>query len=134
MINITATTIPIEVYQQLRIGSGLSAKSNLAASIGLANTLYGLLVTNDLDEPIGMGRLIGDGGCFCQVVDICVLPACQGKGIGKKIMQKLKAYIDEQLPPTCYVSLLADGDADKLYGQFGFKDTLPQSKGMFIKR
>lgn len=114
MIIYTDKAIPVEVYQYLRIKSGLSAKSSEAATIGLAKPLFSVLAEID-DQPVGMGRLIGDGGCFCQIVDICVLPEQQGKGIGKAIMQAIKLYIDQQLPPTCYVSLLADGHADKLY-------------------
>lgn len=133
MIIYTNKAISVEVYQHLRITSGLSAKSNEAATVGLAKSLFSVLVELD-GQPVGMGRLIGDGGCFCQIVDICVLPEQQGKGIGKAIMQAIKLYIDQQLPLTCYVSLLADGNADKLYKQFGFSETMPQSKGMFLKK
>jgi len=80
-----------------------------------------------------MGRIIGDGGCFCQVVDICVLPAYQGQSIGKMIMQNIADFIYTQLPPTCYVSLLADGEAYRLYAQYGFKETYPESRGMYLR-
>lgn len=134
MIKIVEEEISVNVYQQLRIDTGLSPKSTDAAEIGLSNTLYAVVAKDEFDVYIGMGRIIGDGGCFCQVVDICVLPDYQGKGIGKKIMEMIKSYIDHKLPESCYVSLLADGNADKLYKQFAFKETLPQSKGMFFKK
>lgn len=134
MIQLISENIPVAIYQQLRISTGLSPKSNEAAKIGLANSLYSVAVKNEKGDYIGMGRLIGDGGCFCQVVDICVLPEYQGKGIGRKIMEKIRLYIDNQLPSSCYISLIADGDADKLYEQFGFKDTMPTSKGMAFKK
>lgn len=134
MIKVVEEEIPVNVYQQLRVDAGLSPKSTTAAAIGLSNTIYSVVAKDEFDVHIGMGRIIGDGGCFCQVVDICVLTEHQGKGIGKKIMAMIKAYIDYKLPESCYVSLLADGNADKLYKQFGFKETLPQSKGMFVKK
>jgi GNAT superfamily N-acetyltransferase len=134
MIHITEQHIPIDIYMQLRRESGLSTKSVQAATIGLAHTLFAVVAKNEQDAFIGMGRLIGDGGCFCQVVDICVLPNYQGQGIGKKIMEQIMAYVHNHLPESCYVSLLADGNADKLYAQFGFKETMPQSKGMYIKK
>lgn len=81
-----------------------------------------------------MGRIIGDGGAFCQVVDICVLPNWQGKGIGKLIMQDVISFIENKLPESCYISLLADGDASRLYEKYGFEYTFPKSKGMFIKK
>ena len=134
MIQLISQNIPITIYQQLRISTGLSPKSDEAAKIGLANSLYSIAIKNEKGDYIGMGRLIGDGGCFCQVVDICVLPEYQGKGIGRKIMEKIKSYIDNQLPSSCYISLIADGDADKLYEQYGFKNTMPTSKGMAFKK
>ncbi len=133
-IKVEVRDIPVESYRNLRVKTGLSPKSEEAAKIGLTNTLFSVLVTNDKDEHIGMGRIVGDGGCSCQVVDICVLPNYQGCGIGRMIMQKIKEYIDNDLPETCYVSLIADGDASYLYEKFGFKDTMPISKGMFLRR
>ena len=124
--------IPIAVYQHIRIASGLSAKSDEAAEIGMKNSVHSVMIKEN-GEIIGMGRIIGDGGCFCQVVDICVLPEHQGRGVGKLIMGSIKNYIKTQLPDTCYVSLIADGDAFFLYEKFGFKDTMPRSKGMFLK-
>ncbi len=95
-----------DVYQYLRRECGLSPKSTDAATRGLAASLYMVHVKKD-KEVVGMGRLIGDGGCFCQVVDICVLPS--------------------------YVSLIADGDAYRLYERYGFKPVWPASRGMFYR-
>lgn len=86
------------------------------------------------NETIGMGRVIGDGGCFCQVVDICVLPEFQGKGMGKLIMENINRFIENNLPKSCYISLIADGDASFLYEKYGFRDTLPESRGMYLQR
>lgn len=133
-LTIIENTIPIETYKKLRVSSGLSAKTTEAAEIGLANSLHSVMITNEDNEVIGMGRIIGDGGCFCQIVDICVLPEYQGQGIGKLIMENLMSYIKNKLPESCYISLIADGDADKLYAKYGFKDTMPKSKGMALKK
>lgn len=124
--------IPLEVYQNLRTASGLSAKTKVAAEIGLKNSIYSVLLKKQ-DECIGMGRIIGDGGCFCQVVDICVLPEFQGQGLGKLIMKRIVDFIKMKLPASCYVSLIADGDAMYLYEQLGFQETLPASRGMYLK-
>ena len=80
-----------------------------------------------------MGRIIGDGGCFFQVVDIAVLPAHQGKGLGKLIMKELKIWMDQNVPKSGTVLLFADGCANELYRQFGFVETsglTPSSVGM----
>ncbi len=123
-------SIPQKVYQTLRVTCGLSAKDDESAEIGLRNSIHSIMVVHG-EEIIGMGRIIGDGGCFCQVVDICVLPEFQGKGIGKMIMGNITEYIDKHLPASCYVSLIADGDASYLYEKFRFRDTLPVSRGMY---
>lgn len=79
-----------------------------------------------------MGRLIGDGGLFYQVVDMAVMPEHQSRGLGKAIMQRLIDYIDAHAPAGAYVSLIADGDANKLYAQYGFKPTALRSIGMAL--
>lgn len=120
-----------ETYIKLRVESGLSSKTKEAAEIGLANSLCTIaLVITGTDEIIGMGRLIGDGGCHCQVADICVLPSYQGKGLSKLIMQKIEDYIDQHIPDSCYINLIADGTAYKLYEKYRFKAVYPASRGM----
>lgn len=120
-------------YCHLRSASGLSPKTAEAAARGLPNSVFAVQVLQG-DEIVGMGRIIGDGGCFYQVVDIAVLPAHQGRGLGKLIMREIMRYIDEQVPVSAYVSLIADGQAQNLYAQFGFTHTAPNSVGMAMKR
>lgn len=130
----TLLAIPdVATYCHLRSASGLSPKTAEAAAKGLPNSLFAVQVLQG-DDIVGMGRIIGDGGCFYQVVDIAVLPAHQGRGLGKLIMREIMRYIDEQVPPSAYVSLIADGQAQQLYAQFGFSHTAPKSVGMAIKR
>ncbi|HEY4146393.1 GNAT family N-acetyltransferase [Pinirhizobacter sp.] len=123
----------LATYQYLRISAGLSAKHTDAATRGLANTLFATMVFAD-DEPVGMGRVIGDGGCFFQVVDVAVLPAHQGRGLGKRIMAAITQYLQDHVPSSGYVSLIADGQAHRLYVQFGFQLTAPASVGMYLDR
>jgi GNAT superfamily N-acetyltransferase len=121
-----------EIYRKLRAAAGLSAKTEEAARRGLAGTLFAVQIL-DAGMPIGMGRVIGDGGSFYQVTDIVVLPEYQGKGLGKQIMREIRRYLDENAPESAYVSLLADSEAHRLYAQFGFKLTAPATVGMAYK-
>jgi ribosomal protein S18 acetylase RimI-like enzyme len=123
----------IETYRALRSGSGLSAKAIEAARRGLPQSLFAVQVLDGAD-PVGMGRVVGDGGCFYQVVDIAVLKEHQGRGIGKMIMTEIMKYLEANVPETGYVSLIADGKAQDLYAQFGFVHTAPISVGMVLKR
>ncbi len=123
----------LEDYLRLRRVCGLKAFSTEAAEQGLGGTVYGVTVLCS-GKPVGMGRIVGDGGCFFQVVDIAVDPDHQGVGLGKVIMNALSAHLRNEVPETAYVSLIADVPADKLYAQFGFEPTAPRSIGMAFTR
>ena len=115
-------------YLTLRAAAGLSPFSRAAAELALPNTIFAVVI-EEAGRAIGMGRLISDGGCFFQIVDIAVDPAFQGRGLGKRIMAGLMAHV-ATLPKGAYVSLIADTPADRLYAQFGFVATAPRSLGM----
>ncbi|MFZ6718655.1 GNAT family N-acetyltransferase [Undibacterium sp. Ji49W] len=125
-------TPDVATYRHLRAVAGLSPKTQQAAERGLSGSLFAVQILQG-DTVVGMGRLIGDGGCFYQVVDIAVLPEHQGRGLGKMIMREIMQHIDQHLPDSAYVSLIADGQAQDLYAQFGFKHTAPRSVGMAIR-
>jgi GNAT superfamily N-acetyltransferase len=118
-----------DAYCRLREQAGMSPKTLEAARKGLPNTLYGVSLTRD-NEVIGMGRIIGDGGCFYTVVDIAVAPAYQGRGLGKRIMNALDAWLRQNAEPSAYVTLVADGEARHLYAKYGFVETAPASVNM----
>lgn len=79
-----------------------------------------------------MGRLVGDGGLTVQICDVAVDPAHQGHGLGTAIMRALVDYVNANVPRSAYVSLIADGDANRLYARFGFRPTAPASIGMAL--
>lgn len=118
-----------EDYCRLRADTGMAPRSVAAARQGLPNTLYGVSLLLD-GRLVGMGRIIGDGGCFFIVVDIAVTPSLQGQGLGKRIMAALDGWLRANAPPSAVVSLAADGDARHLYARFGFVETAPFSVNM----
>ncbi|QOC24056.1 GNAT family N-acetyltransferase [Wenzhouxiangella sp. AB-CW3] len=123
------STPSTETYRHLRQATGLSPMSAEAAERGLPNTLFAVQVLFR-GEPVGMGRVIGDGGTFFQVVDIAILPEHQGHGLGKSIIAAIADYIDREVPESGFVSLLADGEAHHLYRKYGFTFTGPACVGM----
>jgi GNAT superfamily N-acetyltransferase len=114
----------VSVYIDIRLRAGLSRKSVEAATIGLKNGLYSVVIYSG-STPVGIGRVIGDGGCFFEIVDVAVLPEHQKKGAGHLIMQSLMAYIHANALPTAYVSLMADHGTPKFYERYGFEASLP---------
>lgn len=126
-------TPTVEDYIEIRLAAGLSRKSVEAAQIGLSNTLCAVIVYSGA-RPVGIGRVIGDGGCFFEIVDIAVEPEHQKKGLGDMIMEGLMAYINDKAPDTAYVSLMADHGTPEFYKRFGFQASLPPEKsGMSLR-
>jgi GNAT superfamily N-acetyltransferase len=119
----------VPTYCALRKAAGMAPKTPEAAERGLQNTLYGVSLRH-ANDTIGMGRIIGDNGCFFIIVDIAVLPAWQGRGLGKRILTALDAWLRANVPESAYVNLVADGDAKYLYEKFGFAETAPAAVNM----
>jgi GNAT superfamily N-acetyltransferase len=63
---------------------------------------------------------------------MAVLPAHQGKGVGRLIMEALTAWLDNNAPKTAYISLMAHHGKPAFYAKFGFKYAeLPNASGMY---
>ena len=127
-----AETPSPEDYLRLRVAAGLSAKDPDGAVTGLANSWHAVVVRRN-GELVGMGRVVGDGGLFFLVVDIAVEPAHQGRGLGKAIMDALAERLREAAPSRAHVALIADGEAHRLYAQYGFTLTAPGGVGMQMR-
>ena len=122
----------VEEYRELRVAAGLTAKSKLAAELGLAGSLFAVCIRKD-DTLIGMGRVIGDGGLNYEVVDVAVHPDFQRQGLGYRIMEALVDYLHGNAPESSFVCLIADHGAPALYQKFGFEFTAPVSVGMALR-
>ena len=116
----------------LREASGMPPRTIEGAKKGLGNELYSVLLVNEEDnETIGMGRLVGDGGTVFQICDMAVIVKFQNKGGGTMIMNALMEFIEEKKIDTAYINLIAD--VDNFYEKWGFKPTDPESKGMYLR-
>jgi ribosomal protein S18 acetylase RimI-like enzyme len=121
----------IEDFLRLRRDAGLSERSRAAAQAGLPNSLFAVTVYNSENVAVAMGRVVGDGGCNFEVVDIAVDPPYQGRGLGRLVMTHISNYLDQSVPPGSYVSLIAD--TPWLYEKFGFDYCAPALHGMHRK-
>ncbi|NNE66586.1 MAG: GNAT family N-acetyltransferase [Pyrinomonadaceae bacterium] len=127
-IEIIESTPSSAEYVDLRKRAGLSAKSIAAAEIGLPNSLFAVSIRHE-GRLVGMGRVIGDGACFFEIVDIAVDPDYQGQGFGKKIMLRIDSYVEQAAMEGSYVSMIAD--QPEFYKKLGYKLTAPESQGMY---
>jgi ribosomal protein S18 acetylase RimI-like enzyme len=119
-------------YRELRSACGLSPRSAEAAAKGLPNSLFATTI-RDQRKLIAMGRVVGDGACNFEIVDVAVHPDYQRRGLGSRIMSAIMDYIHAHAPESAYVSLIADNHAPALYSKFGFEPTAPVSIGMAYK-
>jgi len=81
---------------------------------------------------VGIGRVIGDGGLFFEVVDIAVAPEHQKRGLGRTIMDALMSWLTVNAPPTAFVSLIADEVLPGFCERYGFRVRPPEAPGMLF--
>ncbi|WP_261884289.1 GNAT family N-acetyltransferase [Vibrio pelagius] len=117
-------------FCDMRVAAGLSPKSLKAATIALPNSLYGISI-RDADKLIAMGRVVGDGACNLEVVDVAVDPQYQGLGLGRKVMEYIDGYLASVALEGSYVSMIADEPL--FYEKLGYKLVSPSSQGMTKK-
>ena len=130
VVNRTPT---VTEYNSVREAAGLNVKDKLAAQRGLANTLFGVCVMKD-ESVVGIGRVIGDGGLFFDIVDIAVAADHQKQGVGKLIMEALMEYVSVAALPSSIICLMANKGVAPFYEKFGFKQRDADMPGMMIRK
>lgn len=126
----------VSQYLHLRAISGLSPKTQSQATAIASGSWFGCYITYDAPSeepiPIGMGRIIGDGGWYFHIADMAVHPEHQRKGLGDVILKALLHKIHAESPADGkpYITLLADEAGRKLYYKNGFVDSAPGQLGM----
>ena len=129
-----STAPAVSDHVMLRERAGLSPMGPRQAEAALRGSWTACHVVHEPSgETVAMGRIIGDGGCFFQVVDMAVLPQHQRRGLGDAVLAHLLDRIRAQAPAGAYVSLLADPPGRRLYTKHGFRETAPSSIGMALR-
>lgn len=131
--------LPVTQYLHLRSVAGLSAKTPSQATAVSTGSWFGCYISFDASHegplPVGMGRVIGDGGWYFHIADMAVHPQCQRKGLGDVILKALLKQINQEAPPDGkpYISLFADEAGRKLYYKNGFQGAAPGQLGMVLE-
>jgi len=126
-----AYAISVEAYNHLRTAVGWRPLAPEQAEAGLRGTAF-LTVAMDGDIPVGMARVVSDGGYVAYIADVIVLPEYQGQGIGRTMMGQAMAHIRGQLQPGWRIqaALTAAVGKEPFYEKFGFMARNGENTGM----
>lgn len=120
--NITYThTISIEGYNELRSSVDFITIRPKRAQVALDNSLY-ILVAMDGSLPVGMARVVGDGGYVYFICDVIVRPAYQSQGLGRHIIETVLTWLEGQVDQdeTIMVNLMSAMNKEVFYEKLGF--------------
>lgn len=129
-LKVEIRAIRVEEYQALRGTTGWNILEDEVVEKALQNDLCSVCVMAK-NKIVGMGRIIGDGAIYFYVQDIVVAPAYQKKGIGKLIMQHLESFLSKNANRHSFIGLMAAEGVKEFYYQFGYRERLTSSPGMF---
>ena len=113
--------ISIEGYNALRKSVNWIQVTPKRAAIALKNTFY-LCVAMCAGEPVGMTRIVSDGGYTYFITDVIVNPAYQGRHIGTELISRTLDYIQKDVMEgeTVMISLMSAFERESFYKRFGF--------------
>ena len=101
-----------------------------AIARALAGSIFAFCAAVD-GRPVGMGRVIGDGGLHYYLTEIVVDPAFQRRGVGGRIVRALTERVEGVPYRNTWVGLFADEGTAEFYAQFGYKAQRPTGPAMY---
>lgn len=127
--------LDLSTYLKLRCKVGWKPLTEEQAKRAIENSLY-TVVVYDNNEPIGMGRIVGDGAVICYIQDLIVIPQYQKQGVGHMIMESLIDYIKKiKIPGTdMMLDLMCAKGRESFYERYGFiaRPTQQLGPGMIL--
>lgn len=113
--------ISIEEYNALRTSVDFIPIRPKRAEIALKNSLF-ILIAMKGDTPVGMARVVGDGGYVYFICDVIVCPAYQSMGLGRRIIETVLSWLENQVEEgeTIMVNLMSAMNKESFYQKLGF--------------
>ena len=111
--------ITVEDYNALRQAVNWIRVTEKRASIALQHSFY-LCVAVCGDQPVGMARIVSDGGYTYFITDVIVHPDYQSFHIGTELISRVLDYIEKDVVDgeTVMVSLMAAYERESFYERF----------------
>ena len=114
-------TITVANYNDLRKSVDFILIRENRAETALNNALY-KVIAYDGDRPVGMTRVVGDGGYVYFICDVIVRPECQSQGLGRRLIENTLHWLETQVEPgeTIMVNLMSAMGKESFYEKLGF--------------
>lgn len=121
MIHIIENQLSLEEYLGLRASVCWKVLQKEQAEKALQNSIY-TVCAYDGDQPVGMGRVVGDGAVIVYIQDLVVHPEHQGQGVGRKIMEQILQFVRNMNPEgnEMMLCLMCAKGRESFYQKFGF--------------
>ncbi|MCI9564871.1 MAG: GNAT family N-acetyltransferase [Eubacterium sp.] len=113
--------LDIDTYLKLRKTVNWKTLTREQAEKAIQGSLFTVVAFDD-GQPVGMGRIVGDGAVICYIQDLIVIPDYQRSGVGQQIMEYLIDYVKKlKLPDTeIMLDLMCAVGREEFYKKYGF--------------
>lgn len=114
--------ISITDYNMLRGSVDFIQIQPKRAECALSHSLYKIIAVRE-GRPIGMARVVGDGGYVYFICDVIVHPEFQSQGLGRKIIENVLSWLKTQVDEgeTIMVNLMSAQNKEEFYCKLGFQ-------------
>ena len=119
-----------EEFADLRVAVGWTEVPPEVAERALANSLH-VVCLRQRDRLVGFGRILGDGAMRFYIEDVAIVPELQGRALGRRIMDALVAWLDQNVPSCGKTYLMAAEGSIGFYEHYGFERRADGEPGMW---
>ncbi len=116
---------------QLRSSVGWDSLSEPTLSNALSRSIFFASIWHN-NQPVAMGRIVGDGYQYFYLQDIIVDPAHQKLGLCQRITEHLVTQVKSIAEPGAFFGLMAAANVSKVYQKYGFIERPANMPGMFM--
>ncbi|MGN0620228.1 MAG: GNAT family N-acetyltransferase [Porcipelethomonas sp.] len=122
-IRVYADKLTAGLFLELYRSVGWQPPGKDQVEMALRHTLVNF-TAYDGDKPVGMIRLIGDGGMSFYIKDFAVIPSYQSMGVGSLLIDTLQKYVKDSISDGWSVSLelISTKNAVSFYKKKGFEE------------
>ncbi|KIR01341.1 Ribosomal-protein-alanine acetyltransferase [Lachnospiraceae bacterium TWA4] len=139
LLKLEKDIVDVDLYLKFRKSVNWKELTRPQAKKALENSLCTLCVTL-AGQPIGMGRLVGDGSVICYIQDLIIHPNAQGMGVGSLLIQGFIDYVKSitEDGTEMMLDLMCAKGREEFYTKHGFiarpTDCLGPGMIMYIRK